>query len=41
MSFGFSIEAWEVLAEALRRHAAEHKVTKIETSPFGTRYVIE
>ena len=40
-SFGFSIESWETLAEALLRHAADHEVTRIETSPFGTRYVIE
>jgi hypothetical protein len=40
-SFGFSIEAWEILAEALLRHAADREVTRIGTSPFGTRYVIE
>src|SRR2546422_989386 len=40
-SFGFSAEAWQTLAEALRRHAAAHEVAKIEASPFGTRYVIE
>lgn len=39
--FGFTVAAWEVLAEALRRHAADHEVTKIDPSPFGTRYVIE
>lgn len=39
--FGFTTEAWEVLAEALQQHAREHEVTKIEPSPFGTRYVIE
>jgi hypothetical protein len=40
-SFGFSPRSWETLVEALRRHAAEHEVTRIESSPFGTRYVIE
>jgi hypothetical protein len=40
-SFGFSVEAWDMLADVLRHHAAEHEVTKVETSPFGTRYVIE
>jgi hypothetical protein len=39
--FGFSTESWETLAEALLRHAAEHEVTGVEASPFGTRYVIE
>lgn len=41
LSFDFSIEFWEILAEALLRHAADHEVAKIEISPFGTRYVIE
>lgn len=39
--FGFSAEAWELLAEALKRHAAEYEVAGIEESPFGKRYVIE
>ncbi len=38
---GFSAEAWEELAEALKRHASEHELTRIEDSPFGKRYVIE
>ena len=41
MRFGFSVAAWELLAEALLRHAADHEVVKVETSPFGTRYVVE
>jgi hypothetical protein len=41
MSFGFSRESWEELAEALRNHAMDHEVTNIETSPFGIRYIIE
>lgn len=39
--FGFTLEACDFLADALRRHAAEHEVAKEETSPFGTRYVVE
>ena len=39
--YGYSIEAWELLAEALLRHAADHELARIESSPFGTRYVIE
>jgi len=39
--FGFTAEAWEILAHALRAHAAEHELTKIESSPFGKRYVVE
>ncbi|MFN2452700.1 MAG: DUF6883 domain-containing protein [Pyrinomonadaceae bacterium] len=40
-SFGFSVAAWQTLADALRRHAADYEVAKIEPSPFSTRYVIE
>jgi hypothetical protein len=39
--FGFSVEAWEELAQALRQHAADYEIAKAEQSPFGTRYVIE
>jgi hypothetical protein len=40
-SFGFSIETWQTLADALRHHAAAHEVAKIESTPFGARYVVE
>ena len=35
--FGFTAEAWEILAQALRQHAAQHEIAKVEPSPFGTR----
>jgi len=41
LEFGFSNEAWQELAQVLQQHAVEHELTKIESSPFGTRYVIE
>lgn len=41
MAHGFSVEDWETLAKALRRHAAENEVAKTEQTPFGTRYVVE
>ena len=41
MSFGFSAESWKVLARALRRHAANHDVAKVEILSFGTQYVID
>jgi hypothetical protein len=41
MSFGFTAEAWETLADALRRHAAEHDVVESEDTPFGTSYTVE
>ncbi len=40
-NFGFTISEWQTLADALRRHASEYEIAKIEDSPFGTRYVIE
>ena len=39
--FGFAAANWELLAAALRKHAAIHQVAKTEESPFGTRYVID
>jgi hypothetical protein len=41
MGFGFSLEAWETLGSALREHAVRNDVTKVEPTPFGTRYVVE
>jgi hypothetical protein len=39
--FGFTVTEWDRTAWALREHAADHDVTRIETSPYGQRYVIE
>jgi hypothetical protein len=39
--FGFTVAEWERLARALWEHAAEHDVTRAETSPYGQRYIIE
>lgn len=38
-SFGFTAGAWEMLADALRSHAAEYDVAESEGTLFGTRYV--
>jgi hypothetical protein len=38
---GFTTEAWETLAHALRSHAVRHAIAKVESSPFGKRYVVE
>jgi len=40
-AFGFVAEAWEVLADALREHARANDIAKVETTPYGTRYVVE
>ena len=42
LAFGFTIEAWEVMAEALKQHASDHEVTRAEARPpFGVHYIIE
>ena len=39
--FGFSANEWTVLAAALQRHAADHNVSEITETPFGTSYTVE
>jgi hypothetical protein len=41
LRFGFEQVAWEVMAEALKRHAISSEIVKIEITPFGTRYTLE
>jgi len=41
LGFGFTADAWQALAAALLKHAADHGVAKVENTPFGTRYVVE
>jgi len=39
--FGFTVELWQILGEALVKHAVENEVVKTEITPFGIRYVVE
>ena len=39
--FGFRIESWEVLAEALREHGRTHEVARESKTGYGPRYVVE
>jgi hypothetical protein len=39
--FGFTLDEWTLLADALLEHARIHEVANEESSPFGIRYVIE
>lgn len=39
--FGFRLEAWEGLAEELRRHGQENEVARVRQSGFGPRYEVE
>ena len=42
LAFGFTIEAWQRMAQALKQHANDHPVTKVEQRPpFGVHDVIE
>lgn len=39
--FGFTQDAWEVFADALRRHALEYEVAMREETAFGVSYTVE
>ncbi len=41
MSFGFRVEVWEELSEALLRHARDNELVEAEETPFGVQYVVE
>lgn len=41
LAFGFTIEAWQVMADALRLHAVSYDVATIRETPYGVHYVIE
>ena len=41
LGFGFPASAWQTLAAALLKHASDHEVARAESTPFGTRYVVE
>jgi len=40
-AFGFRVEQWEILAQALREHGQNHDVTKVRETGFGPRYEVE
>ncbi|MBK8753255.1 MAG: hypothetical protein IPL99_17200 [Candidatus Competibacteraceae bacterium] len=39
--FGFSLPLWRYLETALLNHAIQHDVAQVETTPFGTSYMID
>ena len=41
LGYGFTGDAGQTLAAALLKHAADYEVTKVEKTPFGSRYVVE
>lgn len=41
LRFGFTLEAWQILAQALAAHAQQHEITKVEVTVHGTMYEVE
>jgi hypothetical protein len=41
MRFGFNMENWEKLAQALRKHALTYDVKSNVESQYGIRYIID
>ena len=39
--YGFLLEKWEVLAQALLQHCQKHDVINVMETGFGLRYLIE
>jgi len=39
--FGFDVERWELLANAMVRHAVRHDVVRTVESAHGTRYAVD
>jgi len=41
VTLGFSVDAWNVLADALREHGRTHEVVVCRETGYGPRYVVE
>lgn len=41
MAFGFTIEEWQTLAEALQHHARTHEVASMREITYGILYSVE
>jgi len=41
LSHGFTVERWQELADALRRHVRENDIANQERTPLGERFVVE
>ncbi|MGE0685084.1 MAG: DUF6883 domain-containing protein [Candidatus Binatia bacterium] len=39
--FGFRVEAWKVLADALLEQGQQHEVSKVKETGFGPRYEVD
>jgi len=38
--YGFSLDNWQTLEQAVRQHIFDHDVANVESSPFGVRYAV-
>jgi hypothetical protein len=41
LRFGFTVDDWQKLADALLRHVRENEIVETEQTPHGRRYVVE
>jgi filamentous hemagglutinin len=41
LAFGFHLDKWEELSDALREHGQTHPITRTKATPFGPRYEID
>lgn len=41
LGFGFQLEAWSVMADAMKELARSNPVTAVVDSPYGTRYSVD
>jgi hypothetical protein len=39
--FGFRAKDWELMDSALRAHAEQYEVVRVEDTEFGSRYIVE
>jgi hypothetical protein len=41
IALGFNVDAWNILADALREHGRTHNVIASQQTGYGARYVVE
>ena len=41
LRFGFTVARWDLLAEALLKHADSYELVSMEKSSYGTRFVVD
>lgn len=41
LAFGFTVEAWQIMKDALLQHAISNDVARSSQTPHGIKYIIE